>query len=111
MGHKSVCVDCRKTFNRGFDSGSGREYKCPDCGKPMTLYPHRFRPPKKSDDSKWITVKYLLEHGFNYQHVHEPGEFGKIINGREVFVEYPENLRDAKEFVEKYKNQINRKLL
>ena len=77
----------------------------------MTLYPHRFRPPKRSDDSKWETVRYLLENGFNYQHIHEPGESKKHINGRDVYVEYPENLREAKEFIEKYKNQINRKLL
>ena len=105
MGHKSVCIDCRKTFNREFDSGSGREYKCPDCGKPMALYPHRFRPPKKADDMKWATVKYLFENGFNYQHIYGNSGFSQYLNREISYIEYPENLRDAKEFVEKYKSQ------
>lgn len=64
MGYKSVCIDCRKSLNRPLDTDSDRFYPCSLCGKPMTLLSHRFRPPKKTDDKKWETVKYLIENGF-----------------------------------------------
>jgi DNA-directed RNA polymerase subunit RPC12/RpoP len=100
MGHKAVCIDCRKSLNREFDDGSSeREYPCANCGKPMLLLPHRFRPPKKDDDTKWNTVAYLLKNGFYYQHIYE------LIDGINQTVAYPESLKDAKEFVEKYRNQ------
>ena len=108
MGDKSVCFDCKKTFNRKFESGLNREYKCPNCGNQMTLLPHRFRPPKTTDKSKWDTVKFLVDNGFYYQHIYEHLENNNRINQPENYVEYPDNLRDAKEFVEKYKTQARK---
>jgi hypothetical protein len=108
MGHKKVCLECRVTLNREFDSGSELKHPCPECGKPMTLLPHRFRPPKKTDDKKWETVKYLIKNGFYYQHIYEKNETDKHINRQEKYVEYPDNLRDAKEFVEKYRSQARK---
>ena len=107
MGHKSVCLDCRKSLNREFDSGSGRLYPCSECGKPMTLLPHRFRPPKKTDDKKWETVKYLVENGFYYQHIQKV-ETKNGVTSYENYAKYPDNIRDAKEFVEKYKNKARK---
>jgi DNA-directed RNA polymerase subunit RPC12/RpoP len=103
MGHKKMCLECKKTFNREFDTGSGHDYKCPDCGKSMILMPHRFRPPKRTDDKKWETVKLLVENGFKYQHIYDHKE----IDGKwtSESVEYPENPKDAKEFIKKYKTQ------
>ncbi len=72
----------------------------------MTLLPHRFRPPKKTEDKKWEIVKFLIDNGFYYQHVYE--NVTKTINGFVKFenlVTYPENMREAREFVEKYKLQ------
>ena len=109
MGHKKVCLECRVTLRRDFESGSGLGYPCPECGKPMILLPHRFRPPKKSDDKSWEAVKFLIENGFYYQHIYEVNETLEHINRLEKYVEYPENLREAKEFVEKYKNQVRKK--
>lgn len=106
MGHKSVCLQCRKTFNRVFDN---RGYPCPHCKQPMVLLPHRFRPPGKNDDQKWETVKFLIENGFYYQHIWEKIEFNGKIIGEKGYVAYPENLRDAKAFVEKYKSQALKK--
>ncbi len=74
----------------------------------MTLLPHRFRPPKMTDKSKWDTVKFLVDNGFYYQHIYEPLENNNRINKPENYVEYPDNLRDAKEFVEKYKTQARK---
>jgi predicted RNA-binding Zn-ribbon protein involved in translation (DUF1610 family) len=108
MGHKKVCLECRVALNRDFDSGSELTYPCPECGKPMIILPHRFRPPKKSDDKRWNTVKYLIENGFYYQHIYELQETTGHTNRLEKFVAYPDNLRDAKEFVEKYKSQARK---
>lgn len=84
MGHKKICLDCRLTLNREFDDGSkGLTYPCPNCQKEMILLPHRFRPPKKSDEQKWKVVEYLIGQGFRYEH---------------TFRDVPENIRDAKEF-------------
>lgn len=97
MGHKKLCLECRLTLNREFDDGSTKlNYPCPTCQKPMILLPHRFRPPKKSDEQKWKVVEYLLNQGFRYEHVNK---------------DVPENLRDAKEFwenLQKRKSHINK---
>ena len=103
MGHKKVCLDCKISFNREFDSGSELTYPCPECGKSMTLLPHRFRPPKKTDENKWEVVKFLIDNGFYYQHISEPTTIDNT-----KYVEYPDNLREAKEFVIKYKNQVRK---
>lgn len=106
MGYKKVCLACRVTFNRSFDSDSELTYPCPECGQSMVLLPHRFRPPKKSDDKKWEVVQLLISKGFYYQHIYET--ISKTKSGFlkfENLVSYPDNIRDATEFVDRYKNQ------
>lgn len=107
MGYKSVCIDCRKSLNRALDFGSEREYPCSDCGKPMILLSHLFKPPKKTDTKHWETVKFLVNNGFSYHHIYKTVEKknGMIIS-HQGYVSYPDNLKDAKEFVEKYKEQL-----
>ena len=87
------------------DIDDRKEAVCPDCGQQMTLLPHRFRPPKKADLKRWETIKYLVENGFSFQHIYETEEKKEHYNRKIKYVEYPENLKDAKEFVEKYKSQ------
>lgn len=109
MGHKVVCLDCKKSLRQGTDFNDRREANCPDCGKPMTLLSHRFRPSKKTEDKKWETVKFLIDNGFYYQHIYE--NVTKTTNGfikYENLVPYPDNMRDAIEFVERYKNQARK---
>lgn len=105
MGHKLVCIDCKKAFSIGTDLEKRKESNCPDCGKQMIIFPHRFRPPKKTEIKHWKTVRFLIENGFFYQHIYEKIETKNGITSYENYVEYPDNIRDAKEFVEKYKNQ------
>jgi hypothetical protein len=93
MGHKQVCLDCRKAFSIGTDFTNMKDLPCPECNKTMELLPHRFRPPRKSATRKWEAVKFLVKHGFRYHHIAENNSYAA----------YPENLRDAKIFVEKYK--------
>ncbi len=108
MGHKVVCLDCRKSFSQGTDFEDRKEAVCPDCSQQMILLPHRFRPPKKGALKKWETVKYLVENGFRFQHIYEAKVTQGHYNRTENYVEYPDNLKDAKEFVEKYKSQAIR---
>ena len=103
MGHKKLCLDCRKVFSREFDFSSARNYKCPDCGKTMILMPHRFRPPKRTDDRRWETVRILVENGFRYQHIFNHIETNEGLISESV--RYPESPREANEFMEKYRKQ------
>jgi len=81
-----------------------RETKCPNCGGDTTLLPHRFRPPKHTDDLKWKVIKYLIANGFIFQHVFEVGAEHSYAN----YVRYPETLSEARIFVEKYKGQTKK---
>ena len=106
MGYKNVCLTCRKAFNMGTDNDNIRQAKCPECGDLMTLMNHRFRPPKKDDIKKWDTVRYLVQNGFVYQHVYAKIEMkGNVVTSVQDYVRYPETLKEAEEFVKKYKRQ------
>lgn len=109
MGQKVVCLDCKKSFSQGTDFNNRKEANCPDCGKPMTLLPHRFRPPKKMNDKEWDTVKFLISEGFYYQHVYE--NITTTTSGVKDYknlVPYPNNIREAKKFVERYRSQARK---
>jgi hypothetical protein len=93
----------------GTDFDNIRQGNCPECGQAMTLMTHRFRPPKKEDEKKWLTVKYLVDNGFAYQHIYEEIETKDKQKIKRINVAYPDNLRDAREFVTKYKDQAIRK--
>ncbi len=101
MRHKNVCFDCRKAFNQGTDLNNIRESKCPECGILMKQVTHRFRPPKQKDIKKWKVAKFLMENGFLYKRIYKIRGLTVLEN----YATYPENMRDAKEFVEKYKEQ------
>jgi predicted RNA-binding Zn-ribbon protein involved in translation (DUF1610 family) len=95
MGHKSVCLDCRKVFSQGTDfTKFKRDKVCPNCGKPMVFLSEKFKPPKKTDDKKWEVVSFFVENGFDYS---------TKIGGDDYFISYSETLEEAKEVVRKYK--------
>ena len=99
MGYKNVCIDCQKAFNLGKNHDDIRKGVCPECGETMILVSQRFRPPKRTDNKKWDVVKYYLSNGFLYDHIQD--------SKHKSWVPYPENMRGAKEFVNKYKHLIN----
>lgn len=105
MAHKYVCLDCRKAFSETTNLEVREVAICPQCSKQMVFLPHRFRPPKMTDVKKWEVVKFLIEQGFYYQHISQEviNEDGITITN---YAEYPGNMRDAKEFVEKFKSQF-----
>lgn len=110
MGYKVVCLNCRKAFNTSSDYHAHVPTKCPECSGQLVMFNHKFRPPKQSDVKAWKVVTFLYEHGFNYQHVQKdiPYELLKNMPESDQYVEYPENMTDAKDFVEKYKTQARK---
>ena len=100
MGYKKVCFNCRKAFNIDIYEREKDNLICPNCGNVVTIFNHKFRPPKTSDLDSWKVVEFLKNNGFIYQHVFQG-------NKKEGFTEapYPENMLDAKEFVQKFKAQ------
>jgi hypothetical protein len=71
--------------------------------------PHRFRPPKKTDIKKWEVVKFLIEHGFKYQHIYKDVSLKNGIVDYSNYAVYPDNMKEAKEFAEKYSGQAIKK--
>lgn len=93
MGHKKVCLECRLTLNRPFDSGSEQTYPCWNVENDETFStPHPFRPPKKTEDKKWETVKFLIENGFYYQHIYEIVETKNGVTNYQNYAKYPETI-------------------
>ena len=109
MGHKKVCINCRESLNLDISDYSSETYPCSKCGRQMTLLPHRFRPPKKSNNKGWELVEFLISNGFPFQHIYqiESNECHKKLSYN--YVSYPKNLLDAKEFIIKYKKQSKNK--
>ena len=99
MRQKDVCLSCKIAFNRGTNIETPVKKVCPNCSEPLVQVNHKFKPPKKTDTKKWEVVNYLISNGFNFNHAYEmiePGVYKQI--GK-----FPENMRDAKEFVKLHK--------
>jgi predicted RNA-binding Zn-ribbon protein involved in translation (DUF1610 family) len=106
---KKLCLHCKKSFNISSEDAKLSNFKCPECGNPAIAITHRFRPPKTDDGRKWEVVKFLIDKGFPYQHISifETDRHG--IQRFAKYAQYPENMIDAIEFVEQYKDQAFRK--
>ncbi len=109
MGYKNVCFNCQTAQNLGMDLRNFRAGKCPECGKPMIFLNYAFRPPRKGDDKAWQVVAFLVEKGFRFQHIYQPGKSEYIRMSANNYVPYPHTMQEAKEFVEKYKDQARKK--
>ena len=97
MGYKKVCFNCRK----GFSISDKSTLKCPDCGNLITLFNHKFRPPKKDDLKKWAVVEFLKNKRFDYQHVYRKVDESTVY----ISVPFPETMKEAREFAAKYKKE------
>jgi uncharacterized protein YgiM (DUF1202 family) len=103
MGHKIVCLTCRKAFsnNVGYMHAFG---KCQECNNEYIYFNHKFKPPKRSDLKSWEVVRFLYQNGFRYQHINQ--EYIKTRQyGYYVLAKYPTNLREAKEFANQFAQQ------
>jgi len=103
MGHKKVCCKCRKAFSVQKNIETDINLICPECGGKMTLFDHKFRPPKQSNSKQWELVEFLKNNGFVYQHIYR-----SIERGMTIVVKYPENMADARSFVQLYRSQAYR---
>jgi len=101
VGYKDVCLNCRKAFNRGTDFNNPQKLKCSDCENETIAVNQKFKPPKKSEIKKWEVVKYLIENGFDYSSVYSEREKGHF----QTIGKLPENMRAAKELVNKIKQK------
>ena len=79
---------------------------CPDCGSKMYSVSHHFRPPKKTDDRKWKVAKFLIEKGFNYDHIYEMIDKGVY----RQLGSYPETMKEAEDFVKSFNTNGIKKL-
>jgi hypothetical protein len=95
MAHKIVCIDCRMVFYRDLPEDEERIHECPGCGRNMVNLSDRFLAPPRKNFNRWETVQYLVSNGFRYQ----------LVVADDVEIPYPENLNDARAFVETYKDQ------
>ena len=97
MGHKLVCFNCKVSKNLSLDilTWNSTSKLCTKCNSDLKLLPHRFRPPRKEDLKKWEVVVFLFESGFRYEHIYDDN-IGS-------YVDIPENMRDAIDFINKYK--------
>jgi len=69
---KYLCCECKKSFKRiseqdlKEDEISQQPHSCPECGNQTLRIGPKFRPPKKSDDSRWNSLKVLLKLKFSH---------------------------------------------
>ena len=106
MGHKVACLTCHKSFNISLGDDHTPE-NCPDCGNKLAIFNHTFRPPKKTDIKAWNVIEFLYKNGFNYQHIYKDISKSSTVNkdSNENYADYPTNMKDAKEFVSRYRSQ------
>lgn len=99
MGHKSVGLSCQKAINldRDYTVAVEQSMTCPVCGSVTVLYPHRFRPPRKNAHRKWAVIRHLHQNVFHFHHITESASEG--------YVKYPNTMRDAIEFIERFKSR------
>lgn len=103
MGHKRVCLSCRITKNIQVDDYGIDKHPCSLCGNEMIFILSHFRPPKKSDDKSWEVVEFLIKHGFYFQHIYQKDLSEYSTQSTNNYISYPTNIKDAQEFVKKYK--------
>lgn len=93
----NVCFQCRKSFKK---PQSPESSFCPKCGGSLTELSRKFSAPKSTDKAQWEKIKYLIEHGFLFQSVYE-----QLEDGGQYKVAYPKSIKEAQEFVIKYREQ------
>ncbi|MFQ3249485.1 MAG: hypothetical protein ACI9O6_001293 [Glaciecola sp.] len=98
-----ACFICKTAHKRHFEvppCDYPKSMECPICKEQMANVGRYFKAPKKSEESQWKKVRFLVDHGFVFQHVYEQKE-----DGGHYRVDYPKTLSDARKFVVKFKEQ------
>ena len=92
-----ACFGCRRSHKRALEDEEFTKV-CPRCGGKAVRVGRHFKAPASDDRAQWEKVRYLVAHGFLFQHVYENPRSG-------ARVPYPATLQEAKEFVERYRDQ------
>jgi len=71
MGHKKVCFTCRKAFSLYEYEAIQVNLTCPECGLDTILLNYKFWPPKRDDIKQWYLARFLVDHGFFFNHVYK----------------------------------------
>ena len=98
-----ACLNCQTSNMRHFDKDPcdyPNSIECPICNNVAMNLGRHFKPPKKSDNSQWKKVEYLVKHGFVFQTIYEQRDDSGYYK-----ISYPKSLAEAKGFVIKYKEQ------
>jgi hypothetical protein len=64
----------------------------------MEMLSRKFAAPRSNDLAQWEKVRFLVEHGFRFHSVYEA-----TVSGGKRTVRYPATLKEAQEFVRKFK--------
>ncbi|HRH77479.1 MAG TPA: hypothetical protein PK129_09060 [Cellvibrionaceae bacterium] len=93
----NLCFSCRKCFKK---PKAEKARICPESGEPMVEVNRKFSAPKTADNYQWEKVQFLVENGFIFQSI-----FDLRKDAGRYSVSYPKTLKEAQEFVVKYKDQ------
>jgi hypothetical protein len=92
-----ACFACRRSHKRALRADELTKV-CPTCGGAAIRLGRHFKAPAKDDQAQWRKVRFLVAHGFLFQHVYETRHGG-------LQVPYPETVEDAREFVRRFRDQ------
>jgi len=93
-----ACLECCKSFKRALEKPVRVPEKmvCPNCAGEAYNFGRHFKPPKSTDKKQWEKIRFLFEHGFRFQKIRTESNSSES-------VPYPETLKEAEEFVVKYR--------
>jgi hypothetical protein len=91
-----ACFKCRRAFKRPWQ-GRIPERPCPNCGAQAVALNPKFKAPRSDNVEQWKKVEFLVSRGFLFQ---------SLRDGEGHSITYPESLRDAAAFVERYGHMV-----
>jgi len=93
-----ACLSCCKSFKRSLEKPirDPETMVCPNCDGIAYNFGRHFKPPKTTDTKQWNKIRFLFKHGFRFQKV-------RVEENSNESIPYPETLREAEDFVIKYK--------
>ncbi len=100
MGHKKLCIICKKSYSIGTDFTVEHSTICPQCGNETVFVNQKFKPPSRSNVRQWKIVEYLVHSGYRFHSViHNGFRYIEINNNN-----FPKTMTAAKNLVRKLKN-------
>jgi hypothetical protein len=92
-----ACFRCQRSFKRPLVESEFTKV-CPRCRGQAIRVGRHFKAPGKNDRGQWEKVRFLVAHGFLFQHVYTSPRGGEQ-------VPYPKTLEEARKFVVRFHAQ------